>query len=435
LTAELATAPALGAAAELATAPAPIAATELATGSDSAADQAAMQLSAQLASSQEERDRASRACEVAEQQAAAYKQEVEALQQQVVALRSEVVSSVEATQAKYAACEAELAEKYATELDVVRAEAAAATMKKHEERDSELEKWQMEVRTAREELASIRLRARHLAEEKDDEIMRLKQACREAKPAAPSTAATAPVTPRILTRSTSPTSSLSPTAAATPGPPADILLHSAREQAHRDVELARLQHQANAAQRRAEEATEAASRANAKATEMQRQLRRSQASSVDGYLKEVVLKFLMADEEAAESILPVLSSVLQFSPEEVHQLHAFRQGNSSGDTVSLLSSFFFAPPPPEQDHFNASINDAHSRPLVQPRSVLRPAHPADQGGAGAALTPAISSEGESVQDLKRKVSRLKRLLHVANTHLTRLRESGHDAPAVDDAPN
>ena len=177
-----------------------------------------------------------------------------------------------------------------------------------------------------------------------------------------------------------------------PSTPAEAFAFSARAQAHRDAEVMRLKQQIASALRRADAAEADKLRITQDRAALQRDLSLKQATEVPGYIKEVVLKFLLAGESGEESILPVLVSVLQFSRAEREQVRTARASVLASIAPSLGTLFAFPPDRPATE-------------LVQPL-----------------VSAPNSSSASEVRDMREKIAKLKRLLDVANTHLTRLRE-------------
>uniref|UniRef100_A0A7S3X218 GRIP domain-containing protein n=1 Tax=Emiliania huxleyi TaxID=2903 RepID=A0A7S3X218_EMIHU len=255
-----------------------------------------------------------------------------------------------------------------------------------------------DARRLRAELSAVRARARALVEEKDLENEKLRAQRHKLQPL-PNALDLLDGSARPGTLSRSSSHSSTATATAAPGAAADeqILLSTARAQAGRDAEMARLAQKASDATRKAEEKAAAASRERTRADGLARDLRLAQSAAVPGYIKEVVLKYLLAgDAAAADAILPVLSSVLQFSTAEAEQLRASR-ATVVDDAASYISTLFGAAPVEAQ------------KPPLPPRPLPAPSE-----------ADSVASETEA--ELRRKVARLKRLLAGANLHLARLAE-------------
>ena len=213
----------------------------------------------------------------------------------------------------------------------------------------------------------------------------------------------------------------------------ELLLTSARSQALHEAEHSRLVQQVAQATKRANEAADAAAKYRAQKAELQKQLVRANAVGAPGVVKEAMLKFMLADDKGKEEILPVISSMLQFSSREMSQLKSALEEQQATSTGSLLSSFFFTAAPPEQDGFGATegagMEGAEDKG-VEPRTPL-PLSPASLGplspaivSPDSAVTPQLPSPQEEVEELRKKVGRLRRLLLVANAHLTKLRQEG-----------
>mmetsp|Transcript_12536 Transcript_12536/g.42163 ORF Transcript_12536/g.42163 Transcript_12536/m.42163 type:complete len:616 (+) Transcript_12536:155-2002(+) len=255
-----------------------------------------------------------------------------------------------------------------------------------------------DARRLRAELSAVRARARALVEEKDLENEKLRAQRNKLQPLPNALdLLDGSAHPGTLSRSSSHSSTATATAA--PGAAADeqILLSTARAQAGRDAEMARLAQKASDSTRKAEEMAAAASRERTRADGLARDLRLAQSVAVPGYIKEVVLKYLLAgDAAAADAILPVLSSVLQFSTAEAEQLRASR-ATVVDDAASYISTLFGAAPVEAP------------KPPLPPRPLPAPSE-----------ADTVASETEA--ELRRKVARLKRLLAGANLHLARLAE-------------
>jgi hypothetical protein len=143
---------------------------------------------------------------------------------------------------------------------------------------------------------------------------------------------------------------------------------------------------------------------------------------------QVVLKYLLASDAASEAILPVLASVLQFSHSEVEHLLAARSSVVGEATSYITTAIFGASPEP--------------RLSLAPRQAMfdvdaRLASPGDFDGRRNASRPVDSAAtpGE-VEELKRKVARLKQLLSIANAHLSRFhKQSASSSSPIINAPN
>jgi len=303
----------------------------------------------------------------------------------------------------------------------VDAEAARAALAEAEaEVEASQEELAAEARHAREELAAVRQRARQMVREKDDEVARLRGLLRgdtdggvvagAADGEPPTTPAPradagavggggggggggASVPPWAITTSSAPGTATA----------ADALLMSARTQAVRDAELVRLRQHGEALQAALDQARGAASREKAKVADLRRQVRRGEAAAAPEFLKEVVFKYALGGDAAHATLFPLVASVFQFSPSELEQVDAARRQEGAS---SFLSSFIFAPAADGQ-----GFDDAASATPVR--------------SATAAATPAAADDGESAEELRRKVARLKRLLRAAGVALaSKAAESG-----------
>ena len=163
---------------------------------------------------------------------------------------------------------------------------------------------------------------------------------------------------------------------------------------------------------------------------------------------QVVLKYVLAPETDKPSIVPVLGSVLGFSASDLRRIAAARAAEESESAAGILSSFFFAPAPPEQgvaEGVGASGAVANSPeklpPLASPLASLVP--PPQQRQPSTAPPPPPTPplpptpppptpplvDGDSVDDLRRKVGKLKRLLAAANEHIGKCQQELRDREA------
>ena len=137
--------------------------------------------------------------------------------------------------------------------------------------------------------------------------------------------------------------------------------------------------------------------------DLRRQVRRGEAAAAPEFLKEVVFKYALGGDAAHATLFPLVASVFRFSPSELEQVDAARRQEGAS---SFLSSFIFAPAADGQ-----GFDDAASATPVR--------------SATAAATPAAADDGESAEELRRKVARLKRLLRAAGVALaSKAAESG-----------
>ena len=129
---------------------------------------------------------------------------------------------------------------------------------------------------------------------------------------------------------------------------------------------------------------------------------------------QVVLKYLLASDAASEAILPVLSSVLQFSPIEIEQLRTARS-SAVEEAASYFTTALFGGAPPS--HASSGPQKALSTNAHLPSTTLLTTRAATMNGNQITDASAMAAE---IDELKGKVARLKRLLGVANSHLSRL---------------
>ena len=154
------------------------------------------------------------------------------------------------------------------------------------------------------------------------------------------------------------------------------------------------------------------------------------------------------------TIFPLLANVVQFTKPELEHIRKVQEHTRSTTTASgILSSFFLAPATDEQDgSFTdpaAKVDDA--KPAADEKADYGALDAASDDLFGGWLTPstnrtpALSAtplktpfststaapppNAESVDELKKKVLRLKKLLSAANTHIEKLKIEVKREPA------
>jgi hypothetical protein len=145
-----------------------------------------------------------------------------------------------------------------------------------------------------------------------------------------------------------------------------------------------------------------------------------------------VLKYLLASDAESEAILPVLTSVLQFSRSEVEDLKAARSSMVGEATSYFTTALFGATPEPKVPlQPRPPMYDVNAR-QAPPGSGALNGGGSDSRAGDSATTPT------EVEELKKKVARLRQLLGVANAHLSRFHKQSafsSPPPLVAAAPN
>jgi hypothetical protein len=100
-------------------------------------------------------------------------------------------------------------------------------------------------------------------------------------------------------------------------------------QAARDAEANALRQRLAKVERALEDATAEATSATAENAELRLRLERSRAGEAAGFLKDVVFKYLVADETAKPTIFLLLASVLQFSKGEIAHIKRMQEDRAS----------------------------------------------------------------------------------------------------------
>ena len=127
--------------------------------------------------------------------------------------------------------------------------------------------------------------------------------------------------------------------------------------------------------------------------------------------------------QAYKTHFELLASVLQFSPREIAQVHAAKELDAfHGSTTALISSFFFAPSDlaaaggggggaAEGAVAGKPSFDSTMQSYQQQADAAGGAAAASGGAAaaGGAVVAAAAASGEEAEELKRKVTRLKKL--------------------------
>lgn len=385
--------------------------------------------------------------------------------------------------------QAELKEQLAA-AEQLRADEARAAAKALEATNTAAEEAKasltLELRRVREDLSAVRMRARMLAEDKEEELARMRAALTEKglNPDGSGSEATVKLddaddgwNAHLRGGSYNSLSSLQQlqaaqeTAMAAGEQPLSqaALALSAKMQAARDAEANALRQRLAKVERALEDATAEATSATAENAELRLRLERSRAGEAAGFLKDVVFKYLVADETAKPTIFLLLASVLQFSKGEIAHIKRMQEDQESSGTASgLLSSFFLSAPPPEQEAFADAAAEGELSTAAEEQTQL-PSRSSDDmrfelfagrgplGGAGAGAqstprapprAPAVGTPGFSVSatplvtpfsepvpapsaasvaekeelaECKKKVARLKKLLTMANEQIEKVK--------------
>ena len=341
----------------------------------------------------------------------------------------------------------------------------------------------VESRRAREDMAAVRSRARALAEEKEEELIRLRHTVKvldqQVRASGGSSGGVTPASSHAslgklldAAAAPSPADSEKPVAIGLMGgdeggpstrPPAspsgkDMLSptsaigHAARVQAGRDAETMALRQKVASLELEVDTTSSELRQALRDAAELRRSQSRTEAGEAAGFLKDVLFKYLVASEEQQTTIFPLLANVVQFTKGELEHIKRVKEVEKSTTTATgILSSFFLAPATDEQDtSFADPAAVTQLPPGVGPQpsaEALPPGGgfsawmtPASQGASTVSATPLKTPYSEKPNrhlhpeddpvELRKKVGRMKKLLQAANAQIEKL--SNEKSAALDD---